>query len=297
MNATSRMPSESGPIPLNLYRVSAPGTARVVSNTRLTPETCDDVRHIVVDLSGLDYRYLEGQSLGVLPPGEVSEGRAHKLRLYSIASSRSGDDGRGNTASICVKRVVYLDADTGEERRGVASNYLCDLEPGATIRVTGPAGRGFLLPDDPSSPLILVATGTGIAPFRAFLQGIEREYGGWTAPIWLFFGVRTTPDCLYMDELRGLAERLDVRLVTACSREQCTADGRRLYVQHLMGEAMPDLWSQLVEAPGHMYLCGLKGMERGISDAFRREATRRGLDWHDLESQLMDSGRLHVETY
>src|SRR3954471_7701304 len=58
-----------GEVPLNLYRVSAPGIARVVSNERLTPPGHDDVRHVVLDLDGLDYRYLEGQSLGVLAPG------------------------------------------------------------------------------------------------------------------------------------------------------------------------------------------------------------------------------------
>src|SRR5690349_2101121 len=102
------------PIPLNLYRVASPGVGRVISNTRLTPEDCEDVRHLVLDLSGLDYRFVEGQSLGILVPGVDENGRRPKLRLYSIASTRLGDDGRGCSASLCVKRVVYIDAVTGE---------------------------------------------------------------------------------------------------------------------------------------------------------------------------------------
>src|SRR3954447_25115752 len=149
-------------IPFNLYRVSSPGVARVLSNCRLTPPGCDDVRHLVLDLSGLEYRFVEGQSLGVLPPGVDERGRPHKLRLYSIASTRSGDDGSGTTASLCVKRVVYNDPTTGEEHRGVASHYLCDFQPGEDVLVTGPSGKSFLLPDDPGANLILVATGTGI---------------------------------------------------------------------------------------------------------------------------------------
>ena len=116
-------------IPLNLYRVSRPGFARAISNVRLTPTTHDDVRHIVLDLDALDYHFLEGQSLGVLTPGTDGKGHANKLRLYSIASTRLGDDRRGRSASICVKRVIYRDPATGEERHGVASNFLCDLAP------------------------------------------------------------------------------------------------------------------------------------------------------------------------
>src|SRR5690242_6366020 len=123
MSLLSRRSREE--IPLNLYRASSPGIARVLANERTTPRGCDDVRHVVLDLSGLDYRYREGQSLGVLPPGDDPRGHAYKLRLYSIASPRLGDDGRGTTASLCVKRVVYPDPVTHEEHHGVASNYLC----------------------------------------------------------------------------------------------------------------------------------------------------------------------------
>src|SRR2546430_1016703 len=102
-------------IPFSLYRVSAPGIARVVLNERLTPPGHDEVRHLVLDLDGLDYCYLEGQSLGILVPGTDARGRAHKLRLYSIASTRLGDDGQGRTAALCVKRVLYHDPATGQE--------------------------------------------------------------------------------------------------------------------------------------------------------------------------------------
>lgn len=284
-------------VPFNLYRVSRPGTARVVSNVRLTPEGCDDVRHIVLDLDGLDYRYLEGQSLGVLPPGTDENGRPHKLRLYSIASTRLGDDRQGRSASLCVKRLVYTD-ESGRERRGVASNYLCDLKPGDEVAVTGPAGKTFLLPDDPEANLVLLATGTGIAPFRAFLRRIHDETpGGWSGRVFLFFGVRTAAECLYRDELEGFRERPGFSSSFAFSREQKAPDGSRLYIQHRLADCLDELWPLLDREPTYLYICGLKGMETGIASVLQNHAEAAGHDWAAWQNAFHKNGRMLVETY
>lgn len=293
---TGNSPGESTP-PLNLFKVSAPGTARVVSNVRLTPDHADDVRHIVLDLEGLGYRFIEGQSLGILTPTHEEPGKYNKLRLYSIASSRLGDDGQGKSVSICVKRVVYNDPATGEERRGIASNYLCDLREGDEVAVTGPAGKTFLLPDDPDTNLILVATGTGIAPFRAFLRRIYLELPEWRGRVYLFFGVRTAAECLYRDELEGFADRDSYRFVTAFSREHQTVDGKRMYVHHREAEHMDDLWPLLNDPATRMFVCGLKGMEAGIDEVFGPRAAAEGLDWAELSLSLRKAGRMLVETY
>ena len=283
--------------PLNLYRVSSPGRAGVASNVRLTPEGSDDVRHVVLDLSGLNYRFIEGQSLGVLTPGTDEQGRPNKLRLYSIASTRAGDDGKGTSAALCVKRVIFHDPETGEPRKGIASNYLCDLRPGDEVAVTGPAGKSFLLPDDPSSNLILVATGTGIAPFRAFLRRIYLESPGWNGQVYLFFGVRHAAECLYRTELESFRNRPGYHFVTAFSREEKTADGKRMYVQHRMAEHMEHLWTLLQRSDTFMYVCGLKGMEAGIDEVFDPRALKDGASWSTMEEELRDEGRLLVETY
>jgi len=283
-------------IPRSTYRVSAPGIARVLSNERLTPPDHDDVRHIVLDVHGLDLGYLEGQSLGILAPGTDSQGRPHKLRLYSIASTRRGDDGRGRTASLCVKRLVYHDPATGLERRGVTSNYLCDLAPGATVAVTGPAGKTLLLPEDPASNLILVATGTGIAPFRAFLRRIYLERPEWTIPVVnLFFGARTAAECLYREELEAFLDYPGFHLTTAFSREQTTNDGRRMYVQHRMAEQIGALWDLLQRDDTYLYICGLKGLEDGIDALFAAHAG--GVSWTSFRKELKQAGRIRVETY
>jgi ferredoxin--NADP+ reductase len=295
MSSTPK-PSRDG-IPLNLYRVHSPGIARVVSNVLLTAPGPAEVRHVVLDLSGLEYRYLEGQSLGVLAPGVDEKGRPHKLRLYSIASTRLGDDGLARSASLCVKRVAYPDPVTGEEHRGVASNYLCDAAPGDEVAVTGPAGKTFLLPEDPSANLILVATGTGIAPFRAFLRRIYLDLPSWRGDVRLVFGVRTAAECLYRDELEAFLDRPGYRLSCAFSREQTAPDGRRMYVHHRMAEQIDDLWRLLVQDRTYLYVCGLKGMEDGIDAVLAAHAHAADAPWEAFRHDLVHSGRLHVETY
>jgi ferredoxin--NADP+ reductase len=283
-------------IPLNLYRVSAPGMARVVANVRLNPPGYDDVRHITLDLSGLNYRYLEGQSLGVLPAGVDDRGRPNKLRLYSIASSRLGDDGHGKSASLCVKRVVYIEGASHHVHRGIASNYLCDLKPGDEVAITGPAGKTLLLPDDPTSNLILIATGTGIAPFRAFLRRIYLELPGWTGTVYLFFGVRTEAECLYRAELEAFRDQPGYRLVFAFSSEQTTSDGRRMYVQHRMAERIGELRDLFSQNNTYLYICGLKGLEAGIEAVCADRALIDGASLNSFQA-LRNSGRILIETY
>jgi ferredoxin--NADP+ reductase len=292
----SRTPSKND-IPLNLYRVSSPAVARVVSNQRLTPSDRDDVRHVVLDLSGLGYRYLEGQSLGVLVPGADPLGHRHKLRLYSIASSRCGDDGCCQSAGLCVKRVIYTDPVTDEEHRGVASNYLCDLKPGDEVHITGPAGATFLLPEDPDANLILVATGTGIAPFRAFLRRIYAELPRWNGQVRVFFGVRTEAECVYRQELEAYLERPGYQLFFAFSREQKTADGQRLYVQHRMAQCLDELLALFDQGNTYLYICGLKGMEKGIEPLFATTPMEGSAASSTSYQALRKAGRILIETY
>jgi ferredoxin--NADP+ reductase len=283
-------------IPRSTYRVSAPGIARVLSNDRLTPPDHDDVRHIVLDLHGLDIGYLEGQSLGIVAPGVDAQNRPHKVQWYRIASTRRGDDGRGRTASLCVQRLVSGDLTAGLEPCEVTSRYLCDLEPGDAVAVTGPTGKTLLLPEDPASNLILVATGTGIAPFRAFLRRIYLERPEWTIPLVnLFFGARTAAECLYRKELEAFLDYPGFHLTTAFSREQTTNDGRRMYVEHRMAEQVGALWDLLQRDDTYLYICGVKGLEDGIDDLFAAHAG--GVCWAPFRKELEKAGRIRVETY
>ena len=92
----------------NLFKPKEPYMATVLSNTTLTGPDAGEVVHTVFETDG-KVPYLEGQSIGIVAPGEDKNGKPHKLRLYSIASSAPGDYGDGNTVSLCVKRLIYND--------------------------------------------------------------------------------------------------------------------------------------------------------------------------------------------
>lgn len=286
-------------IPINLYKPNAPLACKVLSNTRLTgTDVAADVRHLVFDLSGGDMRYLEGQSVGILPPGTDEAGKPLKLRLYSIASTRDGDQGDGKTVSLCVKRVVYTDPETGREVRGPASNYLCDLEPGMEAQLTGPVGRTFLLPEDPSANIIMIATGTGIAPFRAFVRRLFSEGRAHRGMVRLYFGMHTSSEILYREELAAIAAaHPNFVQVNAISSEQKSATGRHMWVQDRVREQADLIWPLLNDAKTTVYICGLKGMEAGVEESMAAIASRHGADWEMMRDEYKRAKRWHVETY
>jgi len=124
---------------MNLFKPKNPLTTKVIFNHLLTGEGAGEVNHVAFDHEG-QLPYAEGQSIGVLAKGVDKNGKPHKMRLYSIASSAPGDYGDGKTVSLCVKRLIYNDPETGEEVRGVCSNYICDLKEGDEVEITGPVG-------------------------------------------------------------------------------------------------------------------------------------------------------------
>lgn len=151
-------------VPVNIYRPKDPFIGKCLENYPLVAEGGSGiVQHLTFDLSGGDLHYLEGQSIGIVPPGTDENGKPHKLRLYSIASTRHGDKGDDKTVSLCVRQLEYKHPETGETVYGVCSTYLCNLEVGADVAITGPVGKEMLLPDDEDANIIMLATGTGIA--------------------------------------------------------------------------------------------------------------------------------------
>lgn len=290
-------------IPVNIYRPKNPLVGKCIENTELVKEGgIGKVRHLTFDVSGSELRYLEGQSIGIIPPGTDEKGKPHKLRLYSIASTRHGDRGDDQTVSLCVRELVYQHPETGETVYGVCSSYLCGLEIGADVSITGPVGKEMLLPDDPEANVIMLATGTGIAPFRAYLRRMFQEqhedykFNGFA---WLIFGIPKTPNILYKEELESMQRQYpdNYRLTYAISREQQTADGKKMYIQNRVAEYSAEIWELLQDPKTHTYMCGLKGMEDGIDEALSAEAQKYGVDWTEFRQQMKKDGRWHVETY
>jgi benzoyl-CoA 2,3-dioxygenase component A len=118
---------------VNLYNLGHPVEAVVQGNYPLTQDPEHDVRHIILDFQGRPFPVLEGQSLGILAPGEDSEGKAHLPRLYSVSSPQDGERPGYHNVSLTVKR----------EAQGVCSNYICDLQPGDRVNVTWPVWSQF----------------------------------------------------------------------------------------------------------------------------------------------------------
>jgi sulfite reductase (NADPH) flavoprotein alpha-component len=185
--------------------------------------------------------------------------RALTPRLYSIASSLKAHPGE---VHLCVGTVRYQ--SHGRARKGVCSTFLADrVEADTAVPVFVQPARAFRLPADGSKPIIMIGPGTGVAPFRAFLE--ERRAVGATGRNWLFFGEQCrASDFFYQEELESMSGQKSLtRLDTAFSRDQ----PEKVYVQHRMLEHARDLWAWLEEG-AHVYVCGdAKRMAKDVDAA------------------------------
>ena len=306
-NTMTEAKAKKKDVPVNTYRPKDPYIGKCLSNEELVGEGgIGTVRHLKFDLSAGNLRYLEGQSIGIVPPGVDKNGKPEKLRLYSIASTQHGDDVDDKTVSLCVRRLEYKHPETGETVYGVCSTYLTGLEVGADVKITGPVGKEMLLPDDPEAKIIMMGTGTGIAPFRAYLWRMfkdeekkvntDYQFKGFA---WLIFGIPTSPNILYKEELEELQSQYpdNFRLTYAISREQKNKDGGRMYIQHRCEEYADELWKMVKDENTYVYICGLKGMEDGIDAALAAAAAKEGVEWSSYQKQLKKAHRWNVETY
>jgi benzoyl-CoA 2,3-dioxygenase component A len=278
---------------VNLHTLAKPATATVTGNYRLTGDGASaDIRHIVLDFGAVAFPVLEGQTIGIVPPGNDASGKPHFVRLYSIASPREGERPRYNNVALTVKRVT--ENHDGKPVRGVASNFLCDLAKGDTVQVVGPFGTSFLMPNHPGSSLLMICTGTGSAPMRAMTERrrrrIELKEGG---ALMLFFGARAAEELPYFGPLMKLPKDfIDINL--AFSR----VPGKpKQYVQDLIRARAADVAKLVADDDCHIYVCGLKGMEDGVAAALRDACRLHGMDWDTLMPTLRERGRYHLETY
>ena len=270
-------------------------TATVVGNVRVTEVGKDyDTHHVVLDFGAMPFPVLEGQSIGIIPPGTDASGRPHHARQYSIASPRNGERPGYNNLSLTIKRV--LEDHQGQPVRGVASNYMCDLKVGDKVQVIGPFGTSFLMPNHPRSHIVMICTGTGSAPMRAMTEWRRRLRASGkfeSGKLMLFFGARTKEELPYFGPLQNLPKDfIDIHF--AFSR---TPGQPRTYVQDLLRQRAADLVPLLQDPNACFYVCGLKAMEEGVVLALRDVATQAGLNWDTLGAALKREGRLHLETY
>ncbi|HMP17914.1 MAG TPA: hypothetical protein PKD72_12880, partial [Gemmatales bacterium] len=185
------------------YDTTVQFDAQVMESKRITPvESADEIRDILLDVQG-ELNVQAGQNIGVLAPGNEEFGQEHHLRLYTIADLPEKPEAGKTRIRLCVKRCWYIDPYNGERYRGLASHFLCDLQAGDRLRICGPFGQAFPVPQEPDAVLILIGAGTGIAPFRAFVRHLYHHAPQFQGRIWLFHGARTGLDLLYMNDLQN----------------------------------------------------------------------------------------------
>ena len=277
-------PASASKPAIHVYRRSKPAVATVQGNFRITaPGTGSDIRHIVLSFGTTEFPVLEGQSIGIVPPGARPDGKPHDIRLYSIASARDGEKRNANNVSLTIKRVDG----------GVGSNYMCDLKVGDKVEVTGPFGATFLMPNDTQANIIMICTGTGSAPFRAFTERRRRAMQNANGKAIMFFGARTPQELPYFGPLQKvpnslLEKHLVFSRIPGADKE---------YVQDRMRVEAGTVAGLLGSAQTHIFICGLKGMEAGVEEALSDICRKNGLDWAKLKPEMRGQGRFHVETY
>ena len=280
----AKAPASASKPTINLYTLARPATAVVQGNYRLTAETsAADVRHIILSFGDQPMPVLEGQSIGILPPGSDAEGKPHLPRLYSISSPRDGERPNFNNLSLTVKR----------EEMGLCSNYICDLKKGDEVKVTGPFGATFLLPGDPQARLLMICTGTGSAPMRAFTMRRQRTMTGESGGMTMFFGARDPESLPYFGPLKKVPESL---LKTHLVYSRLPGKPKE-YVQDRIAAEAEAVAALLADPKTHIYICGLRGMEEGVDRAMTGIAESIGQQWTALRDVMRGEGRYHVETY
>jgi len=294
-------------MPDNTFKPKSPFEGKIISVERIVgPKATGETCNIVIDHFG-KMPYIEGQSYGVIPPGtNPKNGKPNKVRLYSIASSRYGDDMTGKTTTLCVRRATYWCPEMGKEdpaKKGVCSNFLCDASAGDLVKLTGPTGKVMLLPEDkPETDIIMVATGTGIAPYRSFLKRMFIEKTPYAADFkglaWLFLGVANSDALLYDEDWKAIEKENpdNFRYDVALSREMTNKDGGKMYIQDKVEEYGDEVFDRL-DKGAHIYFCGLKGMMPGIQGMLEKVAGAKGLNYEEFIKKLKKNGQWHVEVY
>jgi len=267
--------------------------AKVLSTTRITDDSAEDIRELVLEIDQKTFAFEIGQSIGVIVDGPHDQfGHPHHFRLYTIADTPHINENKKPEVKLCVKRCDYIDEYSGERYQGIASNYLCDLQVGAKIKICGPFGIPWRVPADKSANLILIGMGTGIAPFRAFVKHIYKNIGGWTGKVFLFHGARSGLELLYMndqnDDFTQYYDEGTFEAFKALSPRPHWADP--IAMDYALEERADEMLSMLMEHGAYIYVAGREDVSTTLDHLF---STRVGPDdvWQHIKSDLKSEGR------
>lgn len=285
------------------YDTSHQMHATVQSSTRITPSKSDEeVREIILQVDNPYFHYQVGQTIGVLVPGPHPMGHESHFRLYNLADTPRKTPAPANessdakkplpTITLLVKRCNYIDDYSGEEYRGIASNFLCDLKANEQVTICGPYGIPFEIPEDNNANIVMIGMGTGIAPFRAFVKHIYEEVGGWNGKVRLFYGARTGLEMLYMnakkDDFANYYDEATFEAFQAVSPrphwDENIALSQALELQE------QELWELLCRHDTYVYVAGLPEIKPMLQEAFSQIAGGEQ-QWARRQKELIAGGR------
>ncbi len=266
--------------------------AQLLESRRITPEKAVEVRHLTLRVADPAFQFVEGQSIGVVVPGPHPFGNPYHLRRYSIANARPRPEDETVALDILVRRCFYIDEISGERYPGIASNFLCDARPGQDITLSGPYRSPFQMPQDKSANLVMIGTGTGVAPFRAFAQLMYERRGGWDGQVRLFYGGRTGLDLAYAnDEQTNLADYYDqasFKAFKSLASNSLMSSSDAL--QRGLRENLDEVWDLLQAPKTHVFLAGL-GKIAQVLDKVMSERAGSAEAWQALKQGMIQEGR------
>lgn len=264
-------------------------SAVLKESRRITPPNSrEEVRHMVFRTNDLSFDGALGGCVRALAPGQF--GNPYHGRLYGIMDlERSGD---ATEFAVCVRRCSYIDDFNGEEYKGVASNYLCDMHIGDILQFAGPVGYPFVIPEDKSADLLLLGMGTGIAPFRTLIRQIYEKIGGWKGKVRLFYGARSPLEMLYMnDENADLANYFDQPTFKAF---QAVSPRPHFDVPVALDKALDqnaaEVWDMIQRRNTRVFVAGTRNMLDTVEPAMAKLAGSVD-NWTAARAKLVSSGR------
>ena len=255
------------PTPKFLKAIAHRASAAPTLHYLLAPDRKQDLQTYLWGMEVIDF-LIEHPSARFTPEEFVGLLTKLQPRLYSVASSLKAYP---DQVHFIVDVVRY--ESHGRLRKGVCSSFLAERADGVPVPVFPSIAKHFHLPEDPNAPIIMIGPGTGVAPFRAFLQ--ERKATGATGKNWLFFGAQhQSCDFAYGDEFdvfkkEGLLTQLDC----AWSRDQAEKD----YVQHRLRDRAAEIWKWLDGERAYFFVCGdAKRMAKDVDATLRKIVQEQG---------------------
>jgi len=280
------------PTPKFLRAIAERASAAPTLKYLIAPDRKHDLETYLWGMEIIDF-LLEHPSARFAPEQFVTLLTKLQPRLYSVASSLKAYP---DQVHFIVDLVQY--ESHGRVRKGVCSSFLAERADDVPVPVFPTAAKHFHLPEDPNIPIIMVGPGTGIAPFRAYLQ--ERQVTGAKGKNWLFFGAQhESCDFAYGDEFMALVDDgLLTRFDCAWSRDQA----QKVYVQHKMTENAAEIWKWIDAEGAHFFVCGdARRMAKDVDATLRKIVQENGgksiEEANDYVEKLKNAKRYKRDVY